>query len=145
MSNAERARQYRERQKANTPPNVLELIERGKAAKAELADRRRAELRLLQVQNSVASRLRTISLTISPASRARMLGELADWLADEQNRRLLDSFAPSNPMPRSSKSTMIPRWVPANLVEAWKKEWRLHGELAAAAKVRAMKREAGAA
>ena len=140
MSNSERARRYRERQRAKTPPDVLALLEHGREAKLALAERARAEMRLVQVRSSVARRLHTIDLTISPSARARMLGELADWLQDEQHRQLFDSLATAKRMPKATAGVMIPRWVPADMVDAWKAEWKMRGELAAASKIRAMKR-----
>ncbi len=138
-----KAARDRARRAASTPVDVQAMLVQGRQMKAQIAARARDETALLKVETAALVRLKTIKRTVSPQVRARMLGELADWLVKQQSA-LLDRLICAEPLPKLDRSTRVPPWVPDEMVGVWRREWKAHGEIAAAHVIRKLKRERAA-
>jgi hypothetical protein len=135
-----RARLYRERRAAAPiPPDVQILLDRGRLDRLDLLRYANAVHALSRVEASAALKLLHIQRVKQPAIRARLLGELADWLVDRLATMDKD-FGSENVRSARVKMRRVPSWVPENLIgEYLKPEFT---EFEAASRVRQMKREA---
>ncbi len=136
-----RARAARERRKAATPPDVHALIERGRQERAELERQARDVAALGRLLSEIDARWARIKSAASVVTRARMLGDLADFLADEDRQELLNRTRSIGPVVRVPRMP-CPPWVPADMQDAYRRRSHLVGEIAAASEFRKIKREA---
>jgi hypothetical protein len=132
-----RAKLGREQRKQATPPDVRALLERGRRDRLDLLRQAKAIRSLAQVEAMAARKLLHIQNVKQPTIRARLLGELADWIID-QSETLTQDFGIEKIRARA-KMRVVPHWVPEALAPDY-----LNPEITefeAAARVRRMKRE----
>ena len=138
--NAIRSKLWRDRKKQAIPADVRALLERRIAERIEMGRQSKALLALSQIEATAARKLIHIQNVKQPAIRARLLGELADWIIDRRET-LKEAAAVKMFRVERVKSRRVPAWVPADLVHAYLDPTVTEFE---AAKIcRAMKREAG--
>jgi hypothetical protein len=138
-SAAVKAALYRERLKQATPPDVAAMLERGRRERLELQRRANAVRSLARIEATVARKIIHIQSVKQPSIRARLLGDLADWII-EHREALADDFGLEAVLAAHKRRRVVPAWVPEALVFDY-----LNPELTefeAAAHVRKMKREA---
>lgn len=132
-----RARLYREqRAAAPVPPDVQALLDRGRQERALLVKKRKALWALGHIEAAAAAKLVKVQRTKSPAVRARLLGDLADWIIER--RETLESIVGHKPIKKRPRR--VPAWVPDDLAAVYLDP--MVSEFEAARRVRAMKREA---
>ncbi len=130
-----------EKRRVRTPPEVAELLAEGRRAHAEMVQEARDAAALVRVQAHIQHRMSQIARTVSPAVRARLLGNLADWMVRPDNQEILRRAAALPPRAFVRREIEVPAWAQdyAGLYQA---QARAAGELSAAAMVRRLKREA---
>lgn len=134
-----RAKLGREQRKLATPPDVQALLDRGRLDRIGFLRQANAVSVLSRIEAAAARKLRHIQSVKNPTIRARLLGELADWLVDHLNT-MDDDFGFEKVRIARVKVRRVPTWVPADLVSVYLD--RSLTEFEAAARVRRMKREA---
>jgi hypothetical protein len=136
-----RAKLYREQRKiAPVPPDVEELLKRGRRERHDYLRQANAVRALSQIEATAARKLFHIHRVKHPPVRARLLGELADWIIER--RETLAEVAKGRTIHiRRSKLRRVPAWVPADLADIYRDP--TISEFEAAALVRRMKHEAG--
>ena len=140
-----RAKLWRERRKDGVPPDLKAILQRGREERAELEKHNRALCNLGRLEAAAAARLIKIQRTNNPWVRARMLGELADWIIER--RTVLTEIVESRPL-RIGKvrshttKRQVPPWVPDDLRAVYLDP--TVNEFEAAALVRQMKHESEA-
>lgn len=132
-----KARRDRERRQAATPPDVRALIERGREERAELAAQAKAASAISRIEAVAAARLAAIGKARKPETRARLLGELADYIA--ARRDLIDRATEWRTVAPRRSRRLVPRWVPADLAAVYLDPSM--SEVDAAARVRALKHQ----
>lgn len=139
--NAIRSKLYREeRKRSPVPPDVKALLERGLRERLELQRQAKAVTALAQIEMTAANKIIYIQNVKHPAIRARLLGELADWIIE---RRETLTTAAGIKIFRIERRRMrrVPAWVPPALAPVYLDP--TVSEFEAARIVRAMKREGG--
>lgn len=135
-----RSKLYREqRKRAPVPPDVKALLERGLHEQQELQRQAKAIRELAQIETTAARKIVHIQNVKHPAIRARMLGELADWII-ERRETLKSAEGIRMFRVQRYRGRQVPAWVPADLVPIYLDPTL--NECEAASIVRAMKRGA---
>lgn len=139
-ANAIRAKLWRDRHKQAMPADVKALLERRVAERLEMGRQSKALLALSQIEATAARKLIHIQNVRQPAIRARLLGELADWIIE---RRETLKVAGAVKMFRIScaRNRRVPAWVPADMAPIYLDPTVT--EFEAASICRAMKKDAG--
>ena len=140
-----RAKLWRERRKDGVAPDLKAILKRGREERAELEKHSRALCNLGRIEAAAAARLIKIQRSKNPWIRARMLGELADWII--ARREALTEIVESRPLRvRTVRShttkRQVPPWVPDDLRAVYLDP--TINEFEASTLVRQMKRENGA-
>lgn len=137
-----RSKAYRESRAAHpVPPDVQALLERGRQERAAISKQRHALWELGRTEAMAAARIVKIQNTKTPELRARLLGQLADWIIEKRETlsAITIGIHARHPIPRH-KVRRVPSWVPVDLVAVYRDPTITEYE--AAALVRKMKREA---
>jgi len=125
-------------------PDLVALVEQGKAERAELEQMASDVAAVARIQAQAERKLAHIRAIKNPALRAQYLGKLADWLAREETQDVLlraslrAPMAPGRPAKRRGR---VPAWVPSDLAVIYRREAHARSEFSAAALVRQIKRE----
>ena len=120
----------RVRRRSATPLDVRALIEQGRQDRADLSG-------VDRIGRHIAEQMLAYSRARRPWARAKILGDLADWIAAE--RDLLERAATIRSGARMRRR--VPAWVPAEFGAIYAAEARTAGEHSAAELVRSLKRE----
>jgi len=125
-------------------PDLVAIVERGKADRAELEKMASDVAAVARIQARAERGLAHIRELKNPGVRAHYLGKLADWLASAKTQEVLLRASLGTPMGRGrpqESRRRVPSWVPADLAALYRREAKAHSEFSAAALVRHLKRE----